>query len=145
MPWQFHGVIQRPVGRGAEVEQLHRVRRAQRRGDLGFAREALDHGRARLFRHAQAFGEDQLHGGWPREHEVAGLPHFAHAALVDQAHQLIATHALRCGHFLSHAVERACGPTASANPTVAARPDAQYSGALASTAPCRECRDAERH
>ncbi len=97
---QLHGVVETAVRRDAEIEQLDRVRRAQARGHLCLAHEALHHGVALLHRALERFGKNQLHGRRPREEQVPRLPHLAHAAEREALEQLVAAHGA-CSRDLS--------------------------------------------
>ena len=85
---QLHHVVEPAILRGAEVIQIHRVRRLQGRDHIGFATEPLGGHFGLARRHALRF--HKLDSGLARQHLVCGLPHLAHAAFADRRHEPVA-------------------------------------------------------
>ena len=104
---ELHGVVEGAVGRHAEIEQLDGVGRAQARGHLRLAQEALHHRVALLHRPLERLGQDQLHGRGSRQQQVPRLPHFPHAAELEALLELVAADRARGGDLLVGAAHRA--------------------------------------
>src|SRR4051794_37406046 len=74
---QLHDVVERPIGRHAEIEQLNRVRRGQCGRRLRFTLEPAEH----VLRLGLAAGTEEgrtneLDGGVARQEPMARSPHF---------------------------------------------------------------------
>ena len=93
---QLHHVIEPPITRHAEIVEVDRVRRLQTRDDVGFALEAFRRQVGLPRAASRGLHANQLDRGGARQHLMAGLPHFAHAAFTDRRDQPVASE-LHCG------------------------------------------------
>ena len=84
---QLHDVVERPVGRNAEIVQLDRVRRTQQRRRVRFPLEPLPKRLTIARHHVRA---DQLDGRRTREHPVLRPPNLPHASATEALDQTIA-------------------------------------------------------
>ena len=88
---QLHDVVEGAVGGDPEIEQLHRVGRAEAGDHLRFALEPAD----RFLRHSGTpspgdGGPDELDGGGPRQHAMPGPPDLSHSSLAELLLQAVA-------------------------------------------------------
>ena len=109
---QFHHVVERAVLRDAEVEDLNRVRRAERGGGLRLALEAAKRHAALPARCARrAPRAHQLDRRIAGEQAMLGAPHLAHAAVPELLDQVIAAELLRFFQTTADAMEHLGGTT----------------------------------
>jgi len=88
----LHHVIETACVGNPEIEELHRVRGLQLRGDLRLAGEALPQ-RVRVLTRTGLRLVHDLHGRGPRQQVMPRQPDFAHPARSETLHQTVAADA----------------------------------------------------
>ena len=103
---ELHDVVERSIAGRTVVEDLNRVRRAERRRGLRFALEpSKEQPRLAVAGRPEQRWPDQLDGGVSGEELVTRAPDFAHAALPEQLDQLVAAELLRFAQPVSQPME----------------------------------------